>query len=87
MSETNIDALAGYGPLLEQIEQRIQTARTQATLAVNRELLTSTGTSGGRLRHSRPRRDGETVSSMLWPVIYSPVSPAFLASPAPTFTE
>ncbi len=39
MPETSITALAGYGPFLEQIKQRIQTARTQATLAVNRQLL------------------------------------------------
>ena len=39
MSETSIDALNGYGPFLEQIKQRIKTAQTQATLAVNRQLV------------------------------------------------
>lgn len=39
MSETAITPLAGYGPFLEQIKQRIQTAQTRAALAVNKELL------------------------------------------------
>jgi len=46
MTETNtgaarqdIEALSGYGEFLEQIKQRIKTTQTQASLAVNRELL------------------------------------------------
>ncbi|MDQ2799329.1 MAG: PDDEXK nuclease domain-containing protein [Armatimonadota bacterium] len=46
MTETNMNAIphdieapSGYGAFLEQIKKRIQTARMQAALAVNRELL------------------------------------------------
>ena len=39
LTDFGADKFAGYGPFLEQIKQRIQTARIQASLAVNRELL------------------------------------------------
>jgi predicted nuclease of restriction endonuclease-like (RecB) superfamily len=38
-AEGESEPLAEYGPFLEQIKQRIQTARTQASLAVNQQLL------------------------------------------------
>ncbi|HXN31666.1 MAG TPA: hypothetical protein VN894_07390 [Polyangiaceae bacterium] len=54
---------AGYASFLDGLKARIRAAQVKAALAVNAELMASTGTSGATSSRGKSKRAGERASS------------------------